>query len=136
MPVYLYVLESVSSKIFYVGMTTNLENRLLEHNSGKSKFTKGHLPWKIVYYEQVNDFKEGRIREKYLKSNAGKSFLKNILKKLDTSLSRMKHWVPRQRDAVGLGFPYGLLELLSKYFILFKRSLLDNWKAFFMLFRK
>jgi len=82
MSVYLYVLESISSKIFYVGMTTNLENRLLEHNSGKSKFTKGHLPWKIVYYEQVNDFKEGRIREKYLKSNAGKSFLKKHFEKI------------------------------------------------------
>ena len=126
MPVYLYVLESVSSKLFYVGMTTNLENRLLEHNSGKSKFTKGHLPWKIVYYEQVNDFKEGRIREKYLKSNAGKSFLKKHFEKIGH--------VPFT-DETRVRFPYGLQQkaaLKAAFFVLCLLSLsfLAAWQAY------
>jgi len=47
-----------------------------EHNRGKSKFTKGHRPWKLVYFEEAMDWKSARVREKYLKSAAGKMWLK------------------------------------------------------------
>ncbi|MBK9481591.1 MAG: GIY-YIG nuclease family protein [Bacteroidetes bacterium] len=46
-----YVLRSLRSEIYYTGMTQNLDNRLKEHNSGKSKFTSGHLPWTVIYSE-------------------------------------------------------------------------------------
>ena len=49
--VYVYVLESQTNSTWYVGMTKNLEVRLKEHNAGKSKFTKGHMPWKVIYRE-------------------------------------------------------------------------------------
>ena len=75
--VYIYVLKSVKSRIHYLGMTKDLENRLKEHNAGKTKFTKGHIPWELVYRETTSDFAEGRVREKYLKSSAGKKWLTN-----------------------------------------------------------
>ena len=75
--VYIYVLKSIKTGIHYVGMTKNLENRLKEHNAGKTKFTKGHIPWELVYSETSTDFAEGREREKYLKSSAGKKWLKS-----------------------------------------------------------
>jgi predicted GIY-YIG superfamily endonuclease len=76
-----YVLKSLSSDIFYTGMTENIENRILEHNSGKSKFKSGHVPWIILYSEVHTDWTSARIREKYLKSTAGKNWLrKNHLK--------------------------------------------------------
>ena len=74
--VYIYVLKSLKSGIYYVGMTENLKNRIKEHNAGKTKFTKGHIPWELVYDEEASDFAEGRKREKYLKSSAGKKWLK------------------------------------------------------------
>ena len=74
--VYVYVLKSLESGIYYVGMTKDLENRLKEHNAGKTKFTKGHIPWELVYSEAAADFAEGRSREKYLKSSGGKKWLK------------------------------------------------------------
>jgi len=71
-----YVVKSLSSGKHYVGMTMNVENRIKEHNAGKSKFTSGHRPWKLIYTE--NDFansQQARTREKYLKSAAGKKFI-------------------------------------------------------------
>jgi putative endonuclease len=60
-------------------MTEDLERRLKEHNAGKSKFTSGHRPWELIYFEEAETAPEARIREKYLKSAAGKRFLlKNI----------------------------------------------------------
>ena len=41
-----YVIESITDGTLYTGMAINALVRLKEHNSGKSKFTKGHLPWK------------------------------------------------------------------------------------------
>jgi putative endonuclease len=75
MAVFVYVLQSLADSTFYTGMTESLDRRLEEHNSGKSKFTSGHMPWKLIYFEEVMDFIEGRKREKYLKSAAGRRFI-------------------------------------------------------------
>jgi len=45
--VYIYVLRSLKSKIYYVGMTKDVKTRIKEHNTGKTKFTKGHRPWEL-----------------------------------------------------------------------------------------
>ena len=71
-----YVLRSESSGKYYVGMSQHVDSRLKEHNSGKSKFTSGHMPWILVYSEQVGDSSAARVREKYLKSAAGKRFMR------------------------------------------------------------
>jgi len=60
--VYIYVLRSLKSNIYYFGKTKDLENRVKEHNTGKTKFTKGHQPWKLIYSEKASDFEEGRKR--------------------------------------------------------------------------
>jgi len=70
-----YVLESERDGIWYVGFTEDLVRRIKEHNSGKSKFTSGHMPWKVIYFESIDDRLEARKREKYLKSAAGKRFI-------------------------------------------------------------
>ncbi len=50
--VFLYILWSESRKRFYVGHSADLDDRLLRHNSGRSKSTKGGLPWILVYSEE------------------------------------------------------------------------------------
>jgi len=74
-----YVIESLTDATWYTGMAIDPLVRLREHNFGKSKFTKGHRPWKIIYTEQHQSWAEARVREKYLKSNAGKLWLKKFL---------------------------------------------------------
>ena len=73
-----YVLQSEKSGILYTGFTENLNRRIHEHNTGKSKFTSGHMPWKIIYTEVVDNRLEASKREKYLKSATGKRFLKKL----------------------------------------------------------
>jgi predicted GIY-YIG superfamily endonuclease len=74
-----YVLKSLADDLHYVGMALDVHQRLVEHNAGKSKFTKGHRPWRIIYTEVHEDWTSARIREKYLKTSAGKVWLnKNI----------------------------------------------------------
>jgi putative endonuclease len=76
---YIYALVSEKDGTIYVGMTTDLERRLKEHNSGKSKYTKGHAPWSMFYSELASDSESARSREIYFKTTAGKRRLKAIL---------------------------------------------------------
>ena len=43
-----YILYSKSIEKYYVGQTSNLQNRILQHNSGESKYTSKGMPWEIV----------------------------------------------------------------------------------------
>lgn len=76
---FVYVLWSDGFKRKYVGMSENLQKRLNEHNAGKTRSTKSFKPWKIIYFEEHNSRIEARKREKYLKSAAGRIFLKQKL---------------------------------------------------------
>jgi len=60
-------------------MTSDLENRVKQHNLGQNKSTKGFLPWALVYYEEFHRRDEARIREKYFKSGDGREFLNRKL---------------------------------------------------------
>ncbi len=71
-----YILLSEKDKASYVGMALNPIARLKEHNNGKNRYTKAHIPWKIIYTEDHPDWSSARVREKYLKSTAGKNWLK------------------------------------------------------------
>ena len=71
-----YILKSTVVQKTYVGSTTDLERRLAEHNSGKHTFTKRYSPWIVVYSEEVANLGLARKREKYLKSAAGRRFIR------------------------------------------------------------
>jgi putative endonuclease len=74
-----YVLNSLSDNATYVGMALSVYNRLKEHNAGKNRYTKGHMPWIVIYSEEHTDWAKARVREKYLKSTAGKKWLEKYL---------------------------------------------------------
>ena len=76
-----YILQSLKDGASYTGMCTDVNRRLHEHNSGKNKFTKGHMPWKIIYTEEYPDWQTARIKEKYFKTAAGKKWLSKNLEK-------------------------------------------------------
>ena len=77
---YIYVLQSEKDENFYVGYTWNLKKRLKLHNEGRVKSTKERRPIKLIYYEACLEQKDALKREKYLKSNYGKRYIKNRLK--------------------------------------------------------
>jgi len=77
---YVYVIYSNLFDRYYVGMTKNLENRLIEHNSGKMKSTKAFIPWILVHNELFETRILARQREKYLKSAAGRRWRKQNIR--------------------------------------------------------
>lgn len=74
-----YVLQDKNGKI-YKGHTEDLARRFREHCGGHTKSTKSMIEPKIVYEEQYKTREEAIIREKYLKSAAGRKFLKNKMR--------------------------------------------------------
>lgn len=52
---------------YYVGSTTNLEERLKQHNAGYGcHFTKVHRPFKLVYTEEYETYQAAFKRERQL----------------------------------------------------------------------
>ncbi len=78
MSFFVYVLQDEKGS-FYKGMTTDVMRRFREHISGKTKTTKHMQGLKIVYTEEVLSRDTARKRELYLKSAAGRKFLKKKL---------------------------------------------------------
>jgi len=76
MPFFVYVLKSESGGCSYVGHTSDLQKRLLEHNSGKSLSTRGKRPWRLIYEEEYGTRSEAASREGYFKSVEGRLELK------------------------------------------------------------
>ncbi|NWG03185.1 MAG: GIY-YIG nuclease family protein [Syntrophaceae bacterium] len=76
MPYFLYILRSEPTGSSYVGHTSNLNKRLIEHNRGKSLSTRGKRPWRLIYKEELPTRSEAIAREKYFKSIQGRLDLK------------------------------------------------------------
>ena len=78
---YTYILKSKKDGKLYTGYTNDLRKRILQHNTGKSTYTKGRGPFVIIYYEACVDKEDARSRELYLKSGRGKRYIKSRLQR-------------------------------------------------------
>lgn len=77
---YVYILQSDKDNKLYIGFTTDLRKRIGKHKSGKVFTTKARLPLKLIFYETYLNKYDALRREKYLKTNKGKTTLKSMLK--------------------------------------------------------
>jgi putative endonuclease len=75
-----YALESEVDGTIYVGLTKDLNNRVKEHNSGRTKSTKGYRPWNLVFWKSFKTRQEARKQEKYFKTGSGKEKLKELIR--------------------------------------------------------
>ena len=76
---YVYIIYSDQHSRYYTGMTANLDRRISEHNEGKNRSTRMHVPWRIIHFEEYVTRIEARSREKYFKSAAGRKWRKKNL---------------------------------------------------------
>jgi len=76
-----YAIQSNVDARIYVGFSSDVAKRLKQHNSGKTKSTKGFIPWTLIYIIKVVGRENARAKEVYLKSGIGKEFLKSIVPK-------------------------------------------------------
>ncbi|MBE6456556.1 MAG: GIY-YIG nuclease family protein [Alphaproteobacteria bacterium] len=75
---YVYILQSINNPdSFYIGFTTDLKQRLAEHNSGKSIHTNKYRPWRIKNYFAFGDEQKAKDFESYFKTHSGRKFCKN-----------------------------------------------------------
>jgi len=75
---HVYVIKSKDHDRYYIGITSDLTRRINEHNSGKTRSTKGYKPWDLYYFEEYATRQEARQREKYLKSGEGREYIRNL----------------------------------------------------------
>ena len=72
MPYFVYILRSERDGKQYIGCTSDLAERLRRHNRGQVRATKHRAPWRLVHVEKYAEQTEAFLREKFLKSWAGR----------------------------------------------------------------
>ena len=70
-----YILFSLSLQKHYIGSTGNLTNRLMDHNSGRSKYTAKGKPWKLVFSKEFRTRTEALQLENKIKRRGASRYL-------------------------------------------------------------
>ena len=86
--IYVYAIKSNVKNYIYVGMTNNLDRRIIEHNNGENRSTKAYKPFTVIFTELFSTRIEARKKEKYLKSGIGKEWLKSFI----NTMRRWRNW--------------------------------------------
>jgi predicted GIY-YIG superfamily endonuclease len=70
-PVYrVYVIQNAEGK-FYTGISEDVELRLIQHNDGVSKWTKGRGPWVLRWTSEALSITDARKLENLIKRQKG-----------------------------------------------------------------
>ncbi|MEO8254857.1 MAG: GIY-YIG nuclease family protein [Flavobacterium sp.] len=79
---YVYVINSPSKDTFYIGETSDIENRLQWHNSGifENSYTKIANDWQLFHLIQCKDIFQARKIEKHIKNMKSKTYILNLKK--------------------------------------------------------
>ncbi len=74
---YVYSIQSQTNPdSYYVGITTQIQQRLQKHNSDITHHTYKYAPWSLAFYIALPDKTTALAFEKYLKSGSGRAFTK------------------------------------------------------------
>ena len=74
---FVYILRSESDpQRHYVGVASDVEERLDWHNGGPCGHTTRYRPWRVVVALEFPDEKSAVRFEQYLKSGSGRAFAK------------------------------------------------------------
>jgi putative endonuclease len=77
---YVYILFSTSKSKYYIGQTSDIENRLNRHNSGFSLSTKYGIPWELVQTFMFETRSDAILLEKKIKKRGAKRYLEDLNK--------------------------------------------------------
>ena len=76
---YVYILKSLRDNKLYIGYTTDLKKRFEKHQKGEVVAAKPRRPLKLIFYEAYKSKVDAKRREKYFKTDKGKSTLRMML---------------------------------------------------------
>lgn len=77
---FVYIIRNEKGK-HYIGITTEVKQRLQQHNSHSNRSTKYKGPWELIYQEEFGNKKEALIREKIIKAYKGGNAFKKLLRR-------------------------------------------------------
>ena len=75
---WLYILGLSNGK-YYIGSTTNLKQRLIDHSLGKSTFTRKFLPIELKFSQKFPDISSAYKMERYLKKLKSRKIIEKII---------------------------------------------------------
>ena len=88
---FVYIMTNKYRTTFYIGVTSNLRKRLIEHQAGEgSKFTSTYNLTDLIYYEEYSDINQAIAREKQLK-NWKKDWKTNLIKEKNPTLKTLDY---------------------------------------------
>ncbi len=74
-----YIIYSERLNKYYIGFTSDIEERLCKHNREHKGFTSKGQPWKLLYTENYLVKKDAMAREKVLKSWKDRSRIERLI---------------------------------------------------------
>ncbi len=72
---FVYILFSNKSSRYYIGQTTNIDERLKKHNQGNVQSTKFGLPWDLILQIEVSSRSEAVVLERKIKKRGAKRYI-------------------------------------------------------------
>ena len=88
---FVYIMTNKYRTTFYIGVTSNLSKRILEHTIGVgSKFTKKYNLVDLIYFETFSDINKAISREKQLK-NWHHDWKLNLIKQQNPTLQTLEY---------------------------------------------
>lgn len=86
---FIYILTNHARTVLYIGMTNNLQRRLLEHERGFIEgFTKRYHVIDLIFFEETPDVHSALAREKQLKGWTRKRKIE-LIKKTNVRLETL-----------------------------------------------
>ncbi len=77
---FVYVIKSCNRSKSYIGVTSDLERRLEQHNKGLVKSTSLAAPYELLHCEEYEDRDLAMKRERFLKTGKGRKVIENLMK--------------------------------------------------------
>ncbi len=74
-----YIIYSASADAYYIGQTSDLEDRLFRHCNSGSKSTKKAKDWKLVYKEVYESRSESVLREREIKNKKSRKYIEQLI---------------------------------------------------------
>jgi len=78
-----YILFSENKNRFYIGFTSNLEERVIRHNQKSKGFTGNVKDWKVVYTESYETKEIAHKRELQIKSWKSRIKIQKLIQSKD-----------------------------------------------------
>ena len=76
---FVYILQSLKTKKFYIGQCDHLIERFNEHQKGYTPSTRNRGPWWMPYYEVYSTRKDAVTRERQIKSKKSSKSIRAII---------------------------------------------------------